>query len=409
MHVEVINTGTELLLGNVINTHLRFLAHALFTLGLRVERQVTVPDGDAIRLALIESFPRAEIVLVTGGLGPTTDDLTREIVAGLLSLPLAHDETVMQAITERFARRGIQMTERVGRQAQVPQGATVLPNAHGTAPGLYLPPATFEGRPAPHIFLLPGPPRELNPMFEDSVLPILRRLVPGGTDLVCRIYRVTGLGESNVEALVGEQLLAIPGLELGYCARPGEVDVRCIGTAEVVSRAETILLPALGSHLVSLDERSLEQVVLDRLAALGKKVAIAESCTGGHIADALTNIPGASASFLAGLVTYANEAKSEFLGVHPALIAQYGAVSAPVATAMARGALERSNADFAIATTGIAGPGGGTPEKPVGTVFIGVATREQAVAHERHYPTGRDTFKHLVTQAALDLLRHAIN
>jgi nicotinamide-nucleotide amidase len=409
MKVEVINTGTEILLGNVINTHLAFLAQELFKLGLRVERQVTVSDGYAIREALAESFSRADFIFITGGLGPTTDDVTREIIAEMLDLPLIHDAEVMDAILTRFARRGLTMTDRVPRQAEVPRGATVLPNGQGTAPGLYLQPATANGLPTPHIFLLPGPPRELKPMFIASVLPILRGLVPGGVDLVCRTLRVTGLGESSVEEMVGEQLLAISGLELGYCARPGEVDVRCIGTAEIVAQAEAILLPALGEHVVSSDERSLEQVVLDALVKQGKTVAVAESCTGGAIANALTNIPGASASFLAGLVTYANSAKTAFLGVEPALLEAHGAVSAPVAAAMAEGALKKADADFAIATTGIAGPGGGTPEKPVGTVFIGLATRDApAVAYERHYPTSRDSFKHLVTQAALDLLRRAV-
>ena len=217
MNVEVINTGTELLLGSVVNAHLGFIAQALFPLGLRIARQVTVPDGDAIREALAESSSRAEIVLVTGGLGPTTDDITRDITAELLGRPMRLDPEVMQTIEGFFASRGLTVTERVGRQAQVPEGATVLPNQYGTAPGLYLR-GVIEGRDT-HFFLLPGPPRELQPMFNESVLPILKRRSPDAASHVIRIYHVLGMGESNVEALVGEKLLAIPELELGYCGR----------------------------------------------------------------------------------------------------------------------------------------------------------------------------------------------
>ena len=229
MRVEVINTGTELLLGNVLNTHLKFLAEALFPLGLRIGRQVTVPDGDVIREALAEAAARAEIVLITGGLGPTTDDITREIVSEWLGLALVHDEEIMRAIEARFARRAMPMSPRNQRQAQRPREAVVLWNHHGTAPGLYFPPMEKGGLgKSPHIFLLPGPPRELKPMFTDSVLPILAKVLPSRPAFALRTFRIAGMGESGVEELVGEPLLAL-GLEVGYCARPGEVDLRLIG------------------------------------------------------------------------------------------------------------------------------------------------------------------------------------
>jgi len=404
MRVEVINTGTELLLGNVINTHLAFLAQELFPLGLRVGRQVTVPDGDAIRDALMESFDRAEIVLVTGGLGPTTDDITREITAELLGLKLAEDATVIESIETRFARRAVKITERVKRQAQVPEGATVLHNANGTAPGLYLE-HSKDGR-AIHLFLLPGPPRELKPMFTDGVVPILRKLIPAGEIPECRTYRAVGIGESNVEAMVGEQLLAIEGIELGYCARPGEVDLRVIGLKAVVERAEAIILPILKDYILAQESRSLEQVVVGRLAKRGEKVAVAESCTGGFLANRITNVPGASEVFVEGFVTYANEAKSRALGIDPGLIATNGAVSKEVAAAMAENARRVAGTDYALSTTGIAGPGGGTEEKPVGTVFIALAAKNAETLVEKHrFPTDRENFKWLVTQTALDLLR----
>lgn len=409
LRVEVINTGTELLLGNVINTHLRFIAEQIFPLGLRVDRQVTVPDGDAIRAALLEAFARAEIVLVTGGLGPTTDDITREIAAELLGFELVHDDAIMSAIEQRFVRRGLTIGPRIARQAQRPREATVLWNHHGTAPGLYLAPhTTAAGVKSPHLFLLPGPPRELHPMFNESVLPILRGVVPDGAKHTKRSFRVSGLGESHVEERVGADLLAL-GLELGYCARPGEVDLRVIGEPEIVAKAETLIVERLGEHIVSADERSLEKVVVDLLTAARFTLATAESCTGGFLSNRVTNVPGASEVFTAGFITYANEAKTRELGVDATLIREHGAVSHEVAAAMARGALRVAGANHALATTGIAGPGGGSEEKPVGTVYVAHASRSGATRVERHrFPTDRETFKFLASQAALDLLRRAL-
>ena len=405
MKVEVINTGTEILLGNITNTHLVFLARELFPLGLRVSRQVTVPDGDAIRDALAESFARAEIVLVTGGLGPTTDDITREVTAGLLGLELIHDPAVMQAIEERFARRNIRITDRVQRQASVPKDATVMPNPNGTAHGLY-----FDIKNAGmirHLFLLPGPPRELQPMFNDHVVPILKKILPPGEVPECRTYRVAGLGESNVEALVGEQLLAIEGIELGYCARPRRGGrPRDSARRPRSARAEEIIVSHLKGSIASTDNRSLEQVVVQMLVQRHETVATAESCTGGFLAHRITNVPGASDVFVEGFVTYANEAKAQALKVDPQLIKTHGAVSAEVATAMAEGARTVAATDYALSTTGIAGPGGGTEEKPVGTVFIALASKDAATIVKQYaFPTDRENFKWLVTQTALDLLR----
>ncbi|MCX6968213.1 MAG: competence/damage-inducible protein A [Verrucomicrobia bacterium] len=404
MNVEVVNTGTEILLGSVINTHLATLAAGLFPLGLRIKRQVTVPDGDAIREALATALARAEIVIATGGLGPTTDDFTREITAELLGRPLHFNQEIMNVIAARFALRGFTLTERISRQAQVPEGATVLPNDNGTAPGLYLTHET-NGRTV-HLFLLPGPPRELKPMFEESVLPILRGLVSGTAAInECRIYHVLGMGESNVEALVGEALLALPGLELGYCARPGEVDIRCIGPAETLEAAEKIVVEALGGQIVTRDGRNLEQAVVQALTRRKETLALAESCTGGGLANHVTNVSGASAVFLAGYVTYANEAKTRDLEVDAALIATHGAVSREVAAAMAEGALRRAGSDWALATTGIAGPTGGTEAKPVGTVCIALARRDGSTTVEQHrFFRDRELFKDLAARTALALL-----
>ena len=406
VRVEVLNTGTELMLGHVINKHLAYLAEALFPLGLRIQRQVTVPDGDAIRQSLSETFGRADVVLVTGGLGPTTDDLTRDITAELLGLQLVHDDTVMQHIRERFRRRNLPMSDRIGLQALRPPEATVLHNAFGTAPGLHIPPVTLPDstEKSPHIFLLPGPPKELLPMVADYLVPILQGLLPAGEVEEMSSFRVVGLGESMVEDAVGADLLAM-GLEVGYCARPGEVDLRLIGSRQKLEAAAELVMKRLGSSIFTQDLRSLEEVVVQTLTKQGQTLAIAESCTGGSITNRITNIPGASRVLLGGYVTYANEVKTSALGVPAEMIREHGAVSAPVARAMAEGAINASGAAFAVSTTGIAGPDGGTPEKPVGTVYIALAQHRHETVVQRHrFPSDRETFKNLVAQTALDLL-----
>lgn len=407
VRVEILNTGTELMLGHVINKHLASLAEALFPIGLRVQRQVTVPDGEPIREAMLDAFTRCDVLLITGGLGPTTDDLTRDITADLLGLQMEHDEEVMRRIEARFARRNLPMSDRIKLQALRPPQAVVLHNDNGTAPGLYFPPLALPGTleaQSPHIFLLPGPPRELLPMVAEKVVPILRGLAPNTVASEMRSFRVVSLGESQVEDKVGADLLAL-GLEVGYCARPGEVDLRLIGDSEALDRASVIVMERLGASIFTQDLRSLEQVLVEKLTQRSETLAFAESCTGGFLAHKVTNIPGASRVFLAGYVTYANEAKTSAVGVSAQLIVEHGAVSEPVARAMAEGAQRASGSTYAVATTGIAGPDGGTPEKPVGTVFIALAQAGHETVVQRHkFPSNRETFKDLVSQTALDLL-----
>ena len=407
MIVEVLNTGTELLLGEVINTHAAWFGKQLFPLGLRISRQTTVPDGEAIREALAECFGRANIVLVTGGLGPTTDDITRETAAELLGLELVADDAVRRKIEAMVAARGHTMRERMLRQTMVPAGAIVLPNDNGSAPGLYLP---MKASPlSPHIFLLPGPPRELQPMFTESVLPLLRKLCGNLPARECRVYRIVGLGESTVEESVGLGLEKRGDLEVGYCARPNEVDLRLIGAREILDEVEPEIHRAIGSHLISQNGENLEEWVVAKLRGLHLKIATAESCSGGLLAHRLTNVPGASEVFTHGFVTYANAAKISELGVPSPLLEEHGAVSQPVAVAMADAALKKSGADYALSLTGIAGPGGGSERKPVGLVFIALARcGKPTMCKEFHFPRDRETFKQLATQAALDMLRHEL-
>jgi nicotinamide-nucleotide amidase len=408
MQAEVINTGSELLLGLVQNKHLAYLAGELAPLGITIVRQSCVPDGPPVREALRDALDRAEIVIATGGLGPTSDDMTRDAAADLLGLPMEIDESIVGAIRERFARRGLPMADNVSRQAEVPRGAEVMPNPQGTAPGLYFPPSTLGSRRARHLFLLPGPPRELHPMVIDHVLPRLRASLPDSAAQERRIYRLTGIGESQVEARIGKSIETRGDLEVGYCARPSEVDFRLIGPRTALDEVEPAIRAELGEWIYSHGD-TLETSVIDLLRARHLTLAVAESCTGGNLAGRLTDVPGASEVFLAGYVTYANEAKEQTLGVPADLLAVHGAVSEPVAAAMAEGARRATGSTFALSTTGIAGPGGGSEAKPVGTVFIGLAAEGKATTVRRcWFPVDRPTFKYMTTSAALDLLRRQI-
>jgi nicotinamide-nucleotide amidase len=408
MRVALLNTGTELLLGDVQDAHLAFIAREILPLGLRFNERRTVPDGEAIRDGLSELFGRSEILFVTGGLGPTSDDITREIVADVLELELRTDTELLNSLRQRLAARAIKWTSSIARQAEVPVGAQVLPNENGSASGLYLKTNINSVIPSPHIFVLPGPPRELQPMFRESVMPILRLIAGAPAAIERRLYKIACLGESTIEQAIGDKVLAIPGIELGYCARPGEVDVRILAESDVVSRADLIIRKELGLSIFSTNDEALEEVLVKLLSSRKETLATAESCTGGLLAHRITNIPGASSIFLAGYICYANDAKIEMLDVEPDLIAKHGAVSEPVARALAQNTRMRARATYALATTGIAGPSGGTPEKPVGTVYIAFAEPDETVVKKLFFPSDRETFKQLTAQAAFDLLRRKL-
>jgi len=408
MRAGLINTGTELLLGDVQDAHLAFIAREIFPLGLRIEERRTVPDTDAIGRTLPELFPGYEMLFVTGGLGPTSDDITRETVADLLGLELRQHPELLESLRQRLRLRGIKWAAGIARQADVPAGAQVLPNENGSAPGFYLKANINPRISSPHLFVLPGPPRELQPMFRKYVMPILRSLAPSSA-IEQRVYKVAGMGESSVEETIGEKVLAIPGIELGYCARPGEVDVRIIGKPEPIQQADAIIRSALGFSIFSTADETLEEVVVRLLTKRNQTLATAESCTGGLIANRITNVPGASSVFIAGYVCYANQAKIDMLDVDPKLVERHGAVSESVARALAEHARARARCDYALATTGVAGPTGGSPQKPVGTVYVALASAGlETIVKGFFFPTDRETFKQLAAQSALDLLRRKI-
>ena len=409
MRAILINTGTELLLGDVQDAHLAFIAREILPLGLRIDERRTVPDSNVIRRTVTELFRRCEILFVTGGLGPTTDDITREMVAQSLGLELRQDAQLLASLQQRLQLRGIKWSSGIARQADVLAGAQVLPNENGSAPGFYLK-ANINARVvSPHVFVLPGPPRELQPMFTKFAMPILKSIIEVPLPVERRSYSIAGVGESLVENAIGEKVLAIPGIELGYCARPGEVEVRIIGNPNAIRAADAVIRRELGVSIFSDNNEALEAVVVTLLKERKETLATAESCTGGLIANQITNVSGASEVFLAGYVTYANSAKSDVLNVDSKLIDKHGAVSEAVARAMAEGARGRAASTYGLATTGIAGPTGGSDEKPVGTVYIALASGDsEIVAKKFLFSTDRETFKQLAAQAALDLLRRRL-
>lgn len=407
---ELITTGTELLLGAIVNTHPNYLAPKLLALGIRVGRVVTVGDDrEAIKSAVSDAINRADLIIVTGGLGPTSDDHTRDAVAELLGRKLRQDDAILEKIKGHFRTRGITPPAAVAVQAQVPEGARVLPNDHGTAPGLAL--DTLHAPRSTLIVLLPGPPRELRPMFENHVVPLLRER-GFVTPVESRLWRTVGTGESVVAERVEPVIAGQPDIEIGYCARPNEVDVRLMAHGpRAKERADELgarIQKELGDIVFGGADDRLEDVVVRELIRQKKTLATAESCTGGLLANRITNVSGSSETFLQGVVCYSNDAKQRLVGVKAETLAAHGAVSEPVARELAEGIRASAGADFGIGITGIAGPTGGTPEKPVGLVFIALAGPRGTKVKRAIYKLDRETFKFVVTQTALDMMRRAL-
>lgn len=411
LRAGIITIGSELTSGTRLDTNSAWLAKRLPALGIETWIHRSVPDHlGAIVQAFEETLPEVRVVLCTGGLGPTSDDLTRDAIASMMKVDLVLDPPTLETIEGRFRAFGRVMSPSNGRQAEFPRGARILATEVGTAAGFVV-----VHRQVP-IYCVPGVPREMRWMWDRYIQPDLQAL--GGAPRAVRAFRCVGIAESAL----GERLLPIeqePGVEVRYSVEEaaGTIEVRLLADAaervDAEARVQALAERAhalLGAHHVcATGEASLAEGVGALLLERKLTVASAESCTGGRIAAALTAIPGISAAFLEGAVTYSNEAKTRLLGVPADLIAARGAVSEEVARAMATGARERAGADFAVATTGIAGPGGGSPDKPVGLVHLAVATRAGAVHHvERRYPGDRDQIQARSTAGALDLLRRAI-
>ena len=406
MEIELVTIGTELLLGLTLDTNGAEIARTLATHGVRVIRRTSVADrADDIRASVSDALDRTGAVLTTGGLGPTRDDITKKVVADLFNAPLQFDESVWSNLLERFARLERKPAESNRSQAEVPAGATILQNRWGTAPGLWL-----EG-PRGLVIMLPGVPLEMRRLLEHEALPRLIGRSVGGSVIRSLQVRSSGIPESTLAERMGEiegeiaplTLAYLPGLEgvdlrlSAWGLAPEEADQRLRKAADLV-RARA------GSHVYGEGDCDLAALVLDQARARGVRLAVAESCTGGLVGTRLTEVPGSSDVFVGGVIAYDNALKARVLGVPEALIAQHGAVSEPVALAMAQGAVRAFDVGASVSVTGVAGPGGGSPAKPVGTVWIGCAVGQTAEARRTLFVGSRHEIRARAAQAALFML-----
>lgn len=409
----IIAVGSELLTPHKTDTNSLYISEVLNDLGIAVAFKSIVGDSRVeLKAHIAHALSRHPILMLCGGLGPTDDDLTREVVAEMLQLPLAEDPAIIEALERRFAARGWKMPAVNRRQAQVPAGAVVLANPHGTAPGLWL----QSGHNT--IALLPGPPREMKPMMDGEVRTRLSAIA-GDVRLHRRLVRVSGKGESAIEEVVqpiySRWLQIRPPIETTILAGLGQVELHLVmqsadraAAAAALDQAVAELTPALGADLVSTDGTVLEAVTGELLRRRSWKVAFAESCTGGLATSRMTDVPGSSDYIERSIVAYSNAAKMQLLGVPDALIAAHGAVSEPVALAMAAGIRARAGVDIGVGITGIAGPGGGSEQKPVGTVCVAVDGGEPTVRTFR-FPGGREMVKQMSANWAIDMLRRYLN
>lgn len=409
MKLEVVTIGTELLLGQTLDTNAAELGRALAAAGVEVVRHVSVSDRpETIRAAVAEALDRTGFVITTGGLGPTRDDMTKREVAAIFGKPLLLDETVLRSLEERFRRLGRPMPAVNRTQAEVPAGATVLPNPRGTAPGLWV-----EERERV-VVMLPGVPSEMRGLLREKVLPRLAAR-SSGVVVRSRTVRTTGVAESALAERVGAIEDEITPLTLAYLPSPEGVDLRVTAWGVREDEADRLLAAAAGQlrerageHFYGEDGTDLAATVLDQLRARNARLVVAESCTGGLLSGRITAVPGASNVFIGGVVAYDNVVKSGTLDVPPELLEAHGAVSEEVVRAMAEGVQRQFAVDAALAITGIAGPTGGTPEKPVGTIWLAARLGTEARALKRIFPGDRAEIRARAAQAALDLLRRLI-
>jgi nicotinamide-nucleotide amidase len=406
---EIIAIGSELLSSDRTDTNSLWLTEKLNRLGIEVKLKTIVGDDDArLEEAIRDATKRAKVIITTGGLGPTEDDITRKITARALGRRLLLDEQVLEEIRTRFKAFGVVMPERNSRQAMVIEEAEVLPNPNGSAPGMFL---DHNGT---AIVLLPGPPREMRPMFENHVAARLSQRA-GGLRVVRRVLRVVGLGESAVDERIAPIYTQYDNPVTTILFNQSEIEIHLTARGRTEKEAEDLLdrlagqiEEELGNAVFSFAGETMEEVVGLKLTLGNYTLAVAESCTGGLIAQRLTDVPGSSKYFIEGVVAYSNDAKTRTLGVEPMLLMEHGAVSGPVAEAMAEGVRKRAGTDFGISVTGIAGPGGGTEEKPVGTVFIGISSEAGTEHRKLKLPGDRNLVRWRSSQAALDLLRRRL-
>jgi nicotinamide-nucleotide amidase len=406
-NVEIVAVGTELLLGQLVDTNTAFIAQRLAEAGIDVYATHAVGDN-RVRIAatIAAALTRADGVITTGGLGPTVDDLTKEAVCDALGVPPERDEPTIERMERFFAGIGRPMRENNRKQADVPRGSIVFENAHGTAPGFIV--GNGNGR---FVACLPGVPGEMKPLLVEHLLPRLQQRFGDGERIVTRVLHVIGLGESEIDHRIDDIFRTSENPKVGILAHAGPCDVKIMAKARTEESARATIAPLereirarLAGHVYGADAETLAERVLALLRERRWRLAVAESCTGGRVAAMLTAVAGASDVFTGGVVAYENAAKVALLGVEEKALATHGAVSEEAANAMARGVRERFNADVALATTGIAGPSGGTQEKPVGLVWLAVVSPENEIARALNLPGNREEIQRRASQAALGLL-----
>ncbi len=409
MKADILTIGDELLIGQVVNTNQAYIARQLNSIGIPVEQMLTVGDSlEAITSALQSAWRPSGVCIATGGLGPTHDDITKKAACMFFSCKLVPDQHVRDRIAELYAYRNIPWSPAAEEQSMVPETADILPNPVGTAPCLHF------HEPDRHLFILPGVPYEMREILDRSIIPLLRPLVSGSA-IRHLTLRTTGIAESTLAAQLGDVPSLVGPASLAFLPSPTGVRLRISArdstpeaAEETLRNAERNIRERAERYIYGTGEEELEEVVGRILARKGLHIAVAESCTGGLIANRITNVSGSSTYFERGVVTYSNRSKTELLGVPEPLLKEHGAVSQAVAAAMAAGIRKLAETDIGISTTGIAGPTGGTPEKPVGLVWIGYADAEGNLARKFHLGDGRLRFKERASQAALELVRRKL-
>ncbi len=406
--IEMVTTGNELLNGRTVNRHANVLGEQLSRLGLGLARDTTVLDKiDVVADCIAAALSRADIVFVTGGLGPTSDDITREALSFFLKRKIVPDQAALEMLKQRYARLGREVNESAARQILVIEGAVALSNSAGAAPG-----QRIELDNKKIIFVLPGPPREFNAILNEHVVPWLRTQIIPEECLVRKIFMVCGLGESDVATRLGDGVSFPPaGVSVAYCARPGCIEVRLTvlqKDMDLLKTAAENVRSTLGHHVFAEKSLLMEEVIGRLLADHKATLATAESCTGGYLGHRITSVSGSSSYYLGGVVAYSNEVKIRELGVKKEIIEQFGAVSEETARAMAEGVRARWGADYGLSVTGVAGPEGGTPEKPVGLVFVGLADKTGSWVRKYSFPGDRMVNKEWSSQMAMDLLRRRL-
>ena len=408
MNAELIAVGTEILLGDIVNTDAQVISQGLSELGINVFYQTVVGDNPARLRHVIETArDRADIIITPGGLGPTLDDLTKETLATVFGRKMALHQPSLDRIKDFFQTTGREMTPNNEKQAWLPEGCTVFVNEWGTAPG-----CAFEAY-GKHVLMLPGPPRECNPMWKECAMPYLYKLAGGC--IVSRNVRVFGLGESNMETILHDMMEKSTNPTIAPYAKTSECFARVTAKADTPEECEKLLEPVvekicglLGDDVYGVDVDSLEQVVGDGLRERGMTLAVAESCTGGLLSKRITDVPGCSDYYLGGVCSYANEVKMKVLGVKKETLDTVGAVSPEVAEQMAEGVAKALGADVGVGITGVAGPGGGTDEKPVGLVYISIWYNGQHYTRKMKSTNGRDRVRMQAASTALDMIRRNI-